>query len=561
MRRPFAPVVLCLALGCAGQASGPGPDAPPPAPTAAQGLVDGAAVAYRISEGGRVVGRMHARYAERDGQRQVVTRVVLGAAREDGSIIPVRTAELATTVRADYTPVSYKRLSSRDGRLTLAFRGDRVARTSDLDAQEVPTPDQPQALPWSPGDLGGLALLAAAARLQPGSSTPLSVREPERAGLERVLAQVFVDAQRRTVLTIPSGKATFAADGWIERFEARDGRLYERLPQAGEPPALLPVPEPLRYTRPDLASWRDQDVLVDVDGGQLAGTLSMPRSVSQWPAQLAPAVVFISDLGAQNRHGFTDHLDLGTAQVLDALAEAGLAVLRVDDRGVGGSKITSAAVKDDLHTAVEDVRACLAFLRRQPGVDPERTVVVGHGFGARVAVEVATQEKLQALVLLAPAYRAVSQVLAEPKVQIAGADPARAEQEARVVLQALGGSEAAEGRADPDELARLRPSAERLLAYAQQDLGKRLQAVEAPIGVFQGMRDFEVSWRADAQALVDAANAHRRRQAKLFVFELVDHLLKQEPGRSAPERYEDRSRPVDPDLLRALTGWVREQLR
>ncbi|MCB9647987.1 MAG: alpha/beta fold hydrolase [Deltaproteobacteria bacterium] len=560
MRRRLIPVLLGLAVGCAGQPVGPGPEVGgtlrPPA-----GLQDGAAVAYRILDGERVVGRLYARYASTGDERQVVTREVLGAARGDGTIIPVRTTEFATTTTNDFRPRSYKRLSSRDGRLTLLFRGDRVARTTDLDAQEVPTADAPAALPWAPADLGALALLAEANHLRPGSSAPLDVRDPETAGLERRLAQVFADGQRRTVLSLPEGKATFAPDGWVERFEARGGRVYERLPEPGQPPALLPVPEPLHYERPALAGWRDRDVLVDVEGGQLAGTLSVPRATSQWPAKLAPGVLFISDLGAQSRHGFTDHLDFGTGRILDALAEAGFAVLRMDDRGVGGSRVTSAGVQDDLQTAVADARACLEELRRQPGVDPERAVVIGHGFGARVAVEVAAQEKLQALVLLAPAYRAVSEVLAEPKVQIASADPARAEQQMRVVLQALGGSEAAQGQADPDDLARLTPSAERLVSMVQQNLPERLEAVEEPIGVFQGMRDFEVSWREDAQALVAAVNARHRNQAKLFVFELVDHHMMQESGRSGPERYEDRARAIDPDFLKALVGWLREQIR
>jgi len=504
-----------------------------------------------------VVGRMHVRYAEPEGRRQWVTRLVWGAARGDGSIIPVRTVEYATSLRSDFTPVSFKQLSSKSGRLTLAFRGERLALTTDLEAKELLLSEGLAALPWAPDDLGLLAVRAAKGDLQPGSSQRLELRDISTGALQTPLVQVFVDAKRAMVLQLPSGKATFALDGWVQTYEARSGRTYTRHAQVGSAPELLPTPSPLRYERPAQAGWRDRDVLIDVQGAQLAGSLSVPRSTSQWPSNLAPAVVFISDLDAQNRHGHTPAIDYGTWKILDALAEAGFAVLRLDDRGVDGSRINSATVKDDLQTALDDTVACLDFLKRQPSVDPDRVFVIGHGFGARVAAQVAAQQALTGLVLLAPAYRGVSEVMAEPMVQIAEADPARSELQMRQVLQALAGNAAAQAQAPSQAVAQYRPFGVRLLSYAEQDLAQVVAEIEEPVAVFQGMRDFEVSWMHDAKALVDGLNKRRRRQAKLFIYELVDHHMKTESTRSRPERYLDRSRAVDSDVLRDLKAWMR----
>lgn len=556
MKTARAPLlgVLLLSTACAST-----PSQAPQVAAAATALADGDEVAYRIEEGGRVVGRLHARYVKSADRRQLISRVVYGAARPDGSIIPVRTTEYATSLRMDFTPLSFKRLCSRDGRLSLSFRGSRLAKTTDLDAKEIVIEDAPSATPHARDDIAQLALLLEKSGLKAGSSGRLELRDLATGELETPLVQVFSDRDRRTVLQLPSGKATFDSDGWVKRFDDKDGRSYVRLSKAGSAPKLLPIPAPLRYRRPSSASWRDRDVLIDVEGAQLAGTLSVPRSQSQWTSGMAPAVVFISDLPLQNRHGHAAVVDFGTWRLLDTLAEAGFAVLRIDDRGVDGSKVTSAAVKDDLRTAVADALACLDFMKRQPHVDPDQTFVLGHGFGARVAAEVASQRELRALILLAPAYRSVGAVLAEPLVQIAGVDSARAERRMRLVVQGLTGNEAAQGQSSAEDLARYRPVAQRLASYVAQDVAVVLEKVDEPVAVFQGMRDFETSWNKDAKRLVDAMNARHRRQAKLFIYELVDHQLKTESTRSTPERYLDRGRNLDPDLLKALTRWMRQK--
>lgn len=542
------------AAGCASSAPQTAPsEAAPSAPR------DGDRVGYRITESGRVIGRLHARYVQDSDRKQLVSRLVWGAPRDDGSIIPVRTVEYATNLRADFTPVSFKQLDSRDGTLQLVFRGGRMAKSTGLDATEVVIDDAPAATPWARDDVAALALLMMRSGLEPGTSARLEARDVQTGKLSRPLVEVFADRMRRTVVQMVEGKVTFDRDGWVARFEGTGGRVYERLPEAGAPPALLPVPQPLEYRRPELAAWRDRDVLIDVEGGQLAGTISVPRSQTQWKSGMAPAVVFVSDLPPQNRHGHTASLDFGTWAVLDTLAEAGFAVLRIDDRGVGGSKLTSDTAKDDLPTAVADVLTCLDFMKRQPGVDPDQAFVLGHGFGARVAVAVAAERSLSGLVLLAPAYRAAEVVLAEPLIRLESVGADAATRRMRLAIQAAGGSEAAQGQVSGEDVARVAPSVERLRGYVGQDVPQRLAAVSSPIAVFQGMRDFEISWQGDAKALVDAVNARKRRQAKLFIYELVDHHLKTESQRSTPERYLDRGRDIDPDLRRALVGWMTDR--
>ncbi len=76
-----------------------------------------------------------------------------------------------------------------------------------------------------------------------------------------------------------------------------------------------------------------------------------------------------------------------------AVAERGIAALRFNFRGVGGSE---GSFGDGVGER-EDATAALAHLRQLPEVDSDRVGIVGYSFGAAVAL-LAADERLQAVV-------------------------------------------------------------------------------------------------------------------------------------------------------------------
>jgi pimeloyl-ACP methyl ester carboxylesterase len=73
-------------------------------------------------------------------------------------------------------------------------------------------------------------------------------------------------------------------------------------------------------------------------------------------------------------------------------------VLRVDDRGVGGSTgNTAKSTSDDF---AGDVRAGLAFLKTRPEIDPKRLGLIGHSEGGIIAPMVATRSPDIAFIVL-----------------------------------------------------------------------------------------------------------------------------------------------------------------
>jgi len=127
----------------------------------------------------------------------------------------------------------------------------------------------------------------------------------------------------------------------------------------------------------------------------LAGTLSVPSDAGKHPA-----VVLVGDSDARDRDG-THARHKPYLVLADHLTRAGVAVLRLDARGVGGSG--SGGPAPSTSDLVSDVRAALSFARARPEIDPRRVGLIGHGFGSVLAASTASRDRAVAfLVLLAP---------------------------------------------------------------------------------------------------------------------------------------------------------------
>jgi pimeloyl-ACP methyl ester carboxylesterase len=116
------------------------------------------------------------------------------------------------------------------------------------------------------------------------------------------------------------------------------------------------------------------ETVVTLDQG-VVGTLSVPEG-----GATGPAVVML--------HGFASSRDeiggIFAAQAA-ALAEAGIASLRIDFRGYGDStSVTEASITID--RMLEDSAIARAHLASVDGVDDERVGVLGYSFGAAIAM-------------------------------------------------------------------------------------------------------------------------------------------------------------------------------
>jgi pimeloyl-ACP methyl ester carboxylesterase len=124
----------------------------------------------------------------------------------------------------------------------------------------------------------------------------------------------------------------------------------------------------------------------------LAGTLTEPEGPGPFPA-----VILISGSGPQDRdETLFEHKPF--LVLADALSRRGVAVLRVDDRGVGGS--TGSLLNATSDDFAGDVLAGIALLRSRPEIDARRIGLLGHSEGGIIAPMVAARSPDVAFIVL-----------------------------------------------------------------------------------------------------------------------------------------------------------------
>lgn len=148
---------------------------------------------------------------------------------------------------------------------------------------------------------------------------------------------------------------------------------------------------------------------------KITGTLTIPAGAGPHPVAL-----LVTGSGAQDR----DETVFGHKPfwvIADHLSRNGIAVLRVDDRGVGGTSPGDPA-KATTTTFATDAAAGLDFLKTQPEIDPKRIGVIGHSEGGTIAILLAAQRTdLAFAVLLAGSALPGFDILLQQNADIARA--------------------------------------------------------------------------------------------------------------------------------------------
>ncbi|MCI4671369.1 MAG: alpha/beta hydrolase [Bacteroidia bacterium] len=121
-----------------------------------------------------------------------------------------------------------------------------------------------------------------------------------------------------------------------------------------------------------------------VENFKLAGTLTTPEGKGPFPT-----VILITGSGPQDRdETIFEHKPFWV--IADAFSRNGIAVLRMDDRGIGESEgdFKSATSKD----FARDIQSGIEFLKTRSEVDQSKIGLVGHSEGGLIAPMVASIE-------------------------------------------------------------------------------------------------------------------------------------------------------------------------
>ena len=231
-------------------------------------------------------------------------------------------------------------------------------------------------------------------RANPDGSPAGTIDSPDQGATGIAISRIGIEKERVTIeVSVIGGRyeGTLNAGGseisgqWMQGGVSLD-LVMKRVKEA---PKLQRPQEPKKPY-----PYLDEEVTYQnaKDGVTLAGTLTMPRTGSPFPA-----VLLITGSGPQDR----DETVFGHRPFLvlaDYLTRRGVAVLRVDDRGAGGTKgDASQATSEDF---ARDVIAGIEYLKTRKEINRKRIGLIGHSEGGIIAPIVATQSSDVAFIVL-----------------------------------------------------------------------------------------------------------------------------------------------------------------
>ena len=219
-----------------------------------------------------------------------------------------------------------------------------------------------------------------------------------------------MDSPDQGAENIPVNKVTFengrlyleskVVQGTYDGQIKEDGSIEGKWQQSGFllPLVLKHVEEAPKLHRPQEPKkpypYIEEEVIYDNEkaGIKLAGTFTFPRSEGPFPA-----VILITGSGGQDRNeAVFGHRPFWV--LADYLTRKGIAVLRVDDRGVGGS--TGNLLESTSEDFAGDVLAGIDYLKNRKEVNLKKIGLIGHSEGGIVAPIAAAQSSDVAFIIL-----------------------------------------------------------------------------------------------------------------------------------------------------------------
>ena len=322
-------------------------------------------------------------------------------------------------------------------------------------------------------------------------------------------------------------------------------------------------PERPQTPKPPFA-YVAEDVTFDNAAITLVGTLTLPQGPGPFPA-----VVLLTGSGAQDR----DQTILGHkpfAVWADALTKRGVAVLRYDDRGVGGSG--GGSTEETTADFATDAAAAMAFLRTRPEIEAARIGLMGHSEGAATAlIAIANGAPAAFVVMIAGPSVSGAEILSEQAREIVLASGGAAEQ-ADQTRQIQARLMAAVVENKDDGPAAISAVAAQLVAlgqtpeqahqaavpmgwgwyryFAAYDPGPTLSTLRTPLLALYGGLDRNVPAEQNRAAL-----ARLKPDADIVVLPGLNHLM-QQAASGLPVEYGTIRETLAPEAIATVVDWV-----
>lgn len=357
-------------------------------------------------------------------------------------------------------------------------------------------------------------------------------------------------------------------DGRIEGTWTQGGGS---LPLAFEPAANGPKPRRPQEPMPPFP-YRSEDVIVTSGAVKLAGTFT-------WPTSALPvaAVLLVTGSGPQDRNeALFDHKPF--LVLSDHLTRAGIAVLRLDDRGTGasGGNFKEAGLTE--FTA--DALAAVAWMKGRKEVNPKKIGIIGHSEGGAVAPAAAVQSKDVAFIVMMAGpgipFDQLMQRQTADQMRVQGAPESFIDANRKVFTRivAILNEEPDNGKAKQrlDALAEetkkdspqlgvivesqiprlLSPELRSLMSF---DAAETLRKVTCPVLAMNGGKDLQVAADMNLPGIAAALAAGHNPDFAVVKLTGLNHLFQTAKTGSIIE-YGQIEETMSPRVLRLIADWV-----
>jgi len=414
--------------------------------------------------------------------------------------------------------------------------------------------------------------------------------------------KVTLDVPAQGAVNLPLGRVAFKDDtltvdapmikGQYQAVFSGDSTLTGTWTQLGRkyPLDLKKNAAPVTFNRPQEPvkpyPYKEEEVAFrnGVENFDLAGTLTLPEGPGPFPA-----VVLITGSGQEDRNE-TVFAHKPFLVIADYLTRNGIAVLRYDDRGVGGSKgdaanATSIAFADDAAAAV-------SYLLGRPEINSKKIGLAGHSEGGLIAPIVASKNNNIAFIvsLAGPGVSGYDILSKQTRDILAASGSSEKEIEEawatnsnlfKIIMaqpdQRKAAKEAMEWYSKDLDSKGLTPDERRdkMAAFAQgigqvnnpwmryflsTDPAVFWKEVKCPVLALNGDKDLQVNNEQNLPAIKAAVISGGNKKVKTVILPGHNHLF-QHCTTGAPEEYTTIEETFSPEALDIITSWIKKTVK
>lgn len=305
------------------------------------------------------------------------------------------------------------------------------------------------------------------------------------------------------------------------------------------------------------------------EGNILAGTLTIPEGEGPFPA-----MVLVSGSGQQNRdEELMNHRPFWV--VADYLSRRGIAVLRYDDRGIGGStgEVENATSMDFSY----DAEAAFDYLRNRKEINASKVGILGHSEGGVINFMVAARRPEVAFLisLAGPAVKGID-VLKEQQKAILRAQGMTEEMiqfSTNANAQLFDIVETSKDRAEADSLMRQlvkgwgyneeltgqtvgQMTSAWMYYFLKYDPTEAIVKTNCPALLLNGSKDVQVIASQNLPAYQNLIDENGKTNLTLQEFPGLNHLF-QHCETGVPAEYATIEETISPEVLEMIVGFVK----